>query len=1532
MRRTSRRLLLALAAPALLHGGAAHAAFYAAGAQPSHVAIPGALDEVFRIRLLNTNARAETLQAVYFENRTSGPGGTAQLDADWSPLLLGLAPKGGNGVGSPVPGPGGAGEADTAVFQGGVALFDSLRIIVPAGESLAVTVRGGASLQARDGDVLDLRLTGMAFTRSVTVTGSFPLDPAGSFPVDGLVAGQILLHPVPAQDFTVGTARNLALDLTLPPNGYQQDLLQKLNVHNRGDAEPAVDLSRLEAWRDDGDGLFDSAADGWLGELAFTGSRWELTGIAEPVPVGGLRVFVTVDIAPGARQARSVQLGLPGPPDVAVQMASGNSGPLDRELNNPAAQTVSAQDRITLSTVAVSPGAVRPGEASVPFLTLVATNTYAADKQMTGLIVTNAGTGPGTQAERDAEVERLTLFEDGDDDGMLDTSADPVLGTAFFVAGRAGFFGFSWNLPAGGARLLFLAADVSLAGARDGDVLGAAVAGPLDVSFADASMVAANWPLGSGAAWQVDGMVAGQVADFGAAGVTLAPGEGPVLALDVRVPRNGYQDDVLNGFGVVNLGTATSADLAELHLWRDGGDGAFGAGAGDDSDLGALVEVSGYWSSAFLNETLGAGGARLFVSATVSGAPADSATLQLSIPLDGIQVGSGNDGPLDVPVDNPQALLLSTRALLSYLTLSPSASVVGQSVTVTMTAGNVGGEPILLVAPSALTPAGTGSLVPVSGPSPPTAIIPPGGVQIFTWTYAAAAAGDVTLTGNASGTGALTLQPHVSLPSESNRHRIFDQADSLGLTPADAMPLQVNRGQTDVIPLYLSFNQLGGSGGSDVRVLGLRVGLETGSGAGVVPAELLSRVAVVEGTTTYVERTSLETSGSQVDLTLATPLVVAAGRPVTVALRCDILATTVVPEFRVVIPDGGAFTAQDATSGAPVQVVVQGGSYPVRTGVAQIVAEATGLDVAELPAADARVGRGQGDVTALQARLTNPGPPGTSDVGVSAFAVGLVDTNGLRLARPGLHLKRLRVQAQSQTLADLAVPPDADSLLTLALSPVLRVAAGSPVDLRVAADIADSAALGVFRLRLADSTRFDARDASTGKALPVTYAAPPIEGGALTVEARAETLMASGTPLFPAQVGVGSANVAALRAVLGHPGAPGTARIRVDSLTARCSDESGAPLVPATYVDRLRVYWNGALAASIGNPPSAGNAIGLALGGPLMEAGERDTLVLVVDFEASAPAGSFALSVGAAGILALDADVLTPVAVVPEAGSELPLFSGITRLTPPARTLVVGLEDRMPAALAADGREVAAARLTLLNAAAAGSGSITVSHLVVRAADAGYAAAPVGGGARQLLLDQDGTPWAQSAPLTVDSVTATLVGGAPLVLDPQQPVTLELRLVPQGAPSSSGLRLGLDAAGVGVVQPGSPLLDVSVQAQSGQSFPLWTGFGSFTPTALAASYSNFPNPFAAGRQGTTFAYYLPVPGRVTLRIWSARGERVSLLLSEAPRSAGMHQGDVWDGRNGRGLAVTNGVYLAELVVRFDDGSSQRLLREVAVVR
>ena len=134
------------------------------------------------------------------------------------------------------------------------------------------------------------------------------------------------------------------------------------------------------------------------------------------------------------------------------------------------------------------------------------------------------------------------------------------------------------------------------------------------------------------------------------------------------------------------------------------------------------------------------------------------------------------------------------------------------------------------------------------------------------------------------------------------------------------------------------------------------------------------------------------------------------------------------------------------------------------------------------------------------------------------------------------------------------------------------------------------------------------------------------------------------------------------------------------------------------------------------------------------------------------------------------------------------------------------------------------------------------------------------------------------------------------------------------------------------MQPSDPLLSVAVMPEAGQTFPFWTQAGNFSGLSLAESYSNFPNPFAAGRQQTRFAFRLEKPARVSLFVWTSHGGRVRTVLDGISLPQGLHQSFSWDGRNGAGQTVANGVYFAEIQVAYDDGSHQSAMRKVAVSR
>ncbi|HMA47051.1 MAG TPA: hypothetical protein VKP11_07625, partial [Frankiaceae bacterium] len=523
------------------------------------------------LHLLNHYPEARVLRGVRLANRTTGPGAQAQLDAELGTAALWL--DDGDGAADST--------ADALLARGSAAAgaldMSPLAVTLPAGAATTLFVTTRVPLGARDGDVLDLAVQSPAdltLEPASGVSGTWPPDLAGGVVVDGMVAGQVALTPV-AGGVNPGAADRVALDVRLPANGYQADVLQRLAVANEaGTALAGEDITRVRAWADDGDGVFDAALDRALGTLAFTGRLWQLGGLSEAVPPAGLRVFVTADLSATATERRTLRFGLPAAPDEGVGMASGNSGPLDRAVTNPEALTVTDHDRVTLAALSMGTAVARPGDHARTLLAIEGVNTYATARTLTALTVANATTGPGGTAQLDGEVRTLALRADGDGDAALDSAAvDPVIATGYFEAGRAVFSGLRWTLQPGVARVLFVTADVSATGAADGDVLAATVPDAPSVGFEEPTTAAAQWPLDGGARWTVDGFTAAQATLWPAPGATLSPGDGPTLALDLSVPPNGYRADVLRGVRVENLGTASVADVARVQLWKDGGDG-----------------------------------------------------------------------------------------------------------------------------------------------------------------------------------------------------------------------------------------------------------------------------------------------------------------------------------------------------------------------------------------------------------------------------------------------------------------------------------------------------------------------------------------------------------------------------------------------------------------------------------------------------------------------------------------------------------------------------------------------------------------------------------------------------------------------------------------------------------------------------------------------------------------------------------------------------------------------------------------------
>lgn len=1473
----------------------------------------GSTREVAYVRIVNGSAIADTLDMLELADASHGPTTSKQRQVSWQAFDA-VTPAGA--------------RLGSAFLSSDRARFENLSVAVPAGGTRYVRVLGGASTSARDGDSLGLTILeaaqiGMRSTRPVSLV---PAGPPARLVVDGMAAAQVVFESRGSGPLFAGARRRAIAALRVPGNGYAADRLRRMSLQNLGSALAGADLERFELWADDGDGGLDTLLDQRLGPMSFTGDRWEISGLALDVPDSGRVVLVSADIAATAQDGRTVRLVLPTLPDVGLGMTSHNNGPIDAAVALARDEVIGAGERVMVNAVTIPAGTTHGGARNVPFGEFVLVNGYSQPRTLRTLVLTNTSVGTGTLAQRDASFSRLVLEIHSTDNVLVDVAAMPHA-VSSFQNGRASFEGLGLVIPAGAEIRLQLSGDVDALRAADGDVLSASLASPQDLSFEEATTIGGKWPARSGAEWTVDGMVAAQLARVDVTGLTLAPGDGPVLALDVRVPGNGYHTDVLHGLRVENRGNADAAEIAEIRLYRDGGDGQFGGAPGDETDLGPLVHIGSQWQSAYLNETVPTDGARFFFALRVAGSTSDSSLVRLAVPVGGVDMESGNDGPRDAEVVNVEPHVLSTRPVLASLVLDPPSSTIGQQVDLRMTVRNVGSEAFEGVAPGVLEAGGTAAYQLLSGPTPGAARLLPGETATFTWTLTPMSAGDLRFSATATGTGETSMLERHTLVAHSNFHEVYTEADSLRLLTQQSMPSAVNVGQTGVVPLTLTLEHPGDGSSSDIRFRRLRVRIEQEDGSPVTPASLASAVEVREGTTVYLHRTALETSGDILDLTLTTPATLRPGNPVSLALRLDIAGSTAVPSFRLVLDDSSSFVADDAISGRPVRVRLTGQSYPVRSGLARLLSGGGALALSAPAPVRRTASGGQSGVRFAHWQVTHSSAlPTSADLRLNSLYVRASALAGSLSPSPWT---RWRIVADGLVVAQRNASPADTGDVRFDLVPAPVVQPGAPVTLRIEADLAPGSEGRTFAVDATRTTEWDVRDVNSGDPAPL-LAPQPVLGDTMQVQSPATALSLAPVARMPAMVAAGRVRLPALDLIAHHAGGAGEADALVDSLRVSLRAPDGSALAMATYLTAVRVTRRGATLHEVLNPTGTDAVL---LPGRSLGASASDTFTVELDVSGNAPAGQLELSMLAGSVRASDANSGAVLTVTPEPPAAWPFGSGTATLVAPARELRVRVQNRLNAQIPAIGSSFEpAAAMVLRHPGPSASGPIAVDHVVLRAADATGAALPLGAVAAALELRRGGTLLAQSAALTADSTVATLPLAVPIEIAANDSVVLEIAFRPRAADPATRFRVGWRADGIGVVQPTSALLAVAVVPEGGLAFPMWTDVAGFAPEGLEASVSNFPNPFAAGRDATTFAWNMPVPGRATLRIWTSRGHLVTTLLEDASIGAGLRQSERWDGRNGRGDVVTNGVYVAELVVTMDDGRRERVLRKVAVVR
>jgi len=109
----------------------------------------------------------------------------------------------------------------------------------------------------------------------------------------------------------------------------------------------------------------------------------------------------------------------------------------------------------------------------------------------------------------------------------------------------------------------------------------------------------------------------------------------------------------------------------------------------------------------------------------------------------------------------------------------------------------------------------------------------------------------------------------------------------------------------------------------------------------------------------------------------------------------------------------------------------------------------------------------------------------------------------------------------------------------------------------------------------------------------------------------------------------------------------------------------------------------------------------------------------------------------------------------------------------------------------------------------------------------------------------------------------------------------------------------------------------------------------FAMGGLIEEYSNYPNPFKAGKQETTIIYDLQENAKVTISIYDLLGQLVRRIeIPKGTPEKGVQGTNKvsWNGKNERGIVVANGGYYCVMEADTETGKHMKKVRKIMVIK
>jgi len=1381
---------------------------------PSEVKHPGENHiEILKVCLENSYTSTKTITSIKLTNATQGSGTQANLDSEISKLYL---------------------LSGSTTFTSGIATFNNLNIHIPPNHgTTTLLITYDLSLEnAKDGDIIDIQLEDVTFTTPTTINANFPLNSYGHYIVDGMVSSQITINHIPPASFKSGELNKLVLEIIIPSNGYAGDILKSLSVENAGSADEHDMVLKLNI-----------GTNTCLGTMNFTGAMWQKTGLNQPIGTGGLKIFITADITDTACQGKTIKLRIPRD---GIEVLSNNDGPIDKHIGNYYSQQIKVENKVIFEALDLLKEKVNPGNKQLDILNISMTNYYKETKTLTSLTITNNNIGTGTLNQLDSEIGALYLYD-----------GNTLIGISSYRNGKAIFSGLNLDVGPDETKELKVKYDVSLYNAKDNNIIDCSIASATDISFkSGTTSIGGIFPLDSSGFHIIDGLVNAQITNYGAKAITVATGTPNVLVLDVLIPANGYATDTLTGMRIKNSGTAKdSRDIKAVKLCADG------------NTYTTTWNVE-YWEWRG-TISIPYPGKRIFIMVDVADGPCNGSTIMMKIPVNGLEFLSDNDGPIDSEIINPYVQTIS-KGLLSSLRLTSQKVEVGGTITVIMEVINTSTEDVYTVTPTTLILEGLGSASLINAPE---AIyrLTAGESGSFSWTYKASTCpGTFTFSGYATST---TIS---SIPTYSEPLYIQDIPKKLIVSHIPTMPFEVNKGQDNIIPMSIIFENPGTATFTGDIVIGTLT-----FDIGTIPNRAIAKIKVSQSGIIYGSKTNIETSGTTI--TLNSSIVIPAGESIAVNLIIEIPTSTTTDRFQISLTD---ICAKDVNSNKNIEMIE---NLPLNSGFAWIKTPSEGIVVGlKNDNVPKYVNKGQSDVLAGEIEFV--GNLNTSKVEITKLSITINSTNTI---------SKMIIKDDTITYGEkdtiLGNSIDIDLVTPIIIYNFKKV--------DVIVDIVDEPSTSTFNISLIGSLSVRARDYNTKEVLKVTPGSTT-SSKSITIQSKAQMASVTATSTIPPKVYRGQEGIKVFELTIINPGTMNSASILLKEVTLN---------VPT----RIRIIIGDGLGTYITGTGTQ-NLI-LATPGTITH---QATITFKIDIPTDAALGEFKLHL--LDLTFVDANDFSTIT------DTFAPISGITQIKDRPTGLLVSYQSRIPVNVGKGEKGIHALTLIFTNQGGTHTDEITIGTISLTTLDRFNNPIVPASILDRLILSYDGTQTTKTSIETIGSKIIIRLAPALKVGVDQSKVT-EIIADISNVATAENFKIGL-MTDVDIEAKDTWNNPINVSALPNYSFPMQSEAATIFKPVLENSFTNYPNPFAAGKESTTIAYYLPQDGYVTIKIYTVIGDLVITLVDNSFKSKGMHQEDTWDGRNGTGEIVLNGVYFCQIKVNYTTGASDKRIRKIAVVR